>query len=64
MAAFPQPAKNCGMLQQLSTKPPKQTWLWQDIVPAGKTLSADDVASLKTAIAELKALDYLRRRVH
>ncbi|WP_286150186.1 catalase/peroxidase HPI [Mycobacterium sp. ST-F2] len=31
---------------------PKQTWLWQDIVPAGKTLSADDVASLKTAIAE------------
>ena len=28
MAAFPQPAKNCGMLQQLSTKPPKQTWLW------------------------------------
>ena len=31
---------------------PKQTWLWQDIVPAGKTLSDDDVAALKTAIAE------------
>lgn len=31
---------------------PKQTWLWQDIVPAGKTLSEADVASLKTAIAE------------
>ncbi|WGI35505.1 catalase/peroxidase HPI [Mycolicibacterium aubagnense] len=31
---------------------PKQTWLWQDIVPAGKTLSAADVATLKTAIAE------------
>ena len=31
---------------------PKQTWLWQDIVPAGKTLSADDVAGLKSAIAE------------
>lgn len=31
---------------------PKQTWLWQDIVPAGTTLSDDDVAALKTAIAE------------
>lgn len=31
---------------------PKQTWLWQDITPAGKTLSEADVASLKTAIAE------------
>jgi catalase-peroxidase len=31
---------------------PKQTWLWQDVVPAGKTLSEADVAGLKTAIAE------------
>ncbi|MUL78587.1 catalase/peroxidase HPI [Mycobacterium sp. CBMA226] len=31
---------------------PKQTWLWQDIVPAGTSLSEADVASLKSAIAE------------
>ncbi len=31
---------------------PKQTWVWQDIIPAGKTLSAGDVAKLKSAIAE------------
>ena len=31
---------------------PKQTWLWQDIVPAGKTLSDADVATLKAAIAD------------
>lgn len=31
---------------------PKQTWLWQDVVPAGKPLSEADVATLKTAIAE------------
>ncbi|OBJ41227.1 catalase/peroxidase HPI, partial [Mycolicibacterium mucogenicum] len=31
---------------------PKQTWLWQDIIPAGKPLSEADVATLKTAIAE------------
>ena len=30
---------------------PKQTWLWQDIVPAGKQLSDADVATLKGAIA-------------
>jgi catalase-peroxidase len=30
---------------------PKQTWLWQDVVPAGKTLSDADVATLKAAIA-------------
>jgi catalase-peroxidase len=30
---------------------PQQTWLWQDIVPAGKTISDADVATLKTAIA-------------
>jgi len=31
---------------------PKQTWLWQDVVPAGSPLSADDVAKLKSAIAD------------
>lgn len=31
---------------------PKQTWLWQDVVPAGKSLSEADVSTLKTAIAE------------
>ena len=31
---------------------PKQTWLWQDVVPAGKSLSADQVATLKGAIAD------------
>ena len=31
---------------------PKQTWLWQDVVPAGKSLSADQVATLKKAIAD------------
>ena len=30
---------------------PKQTWVWQDGVPAGKPLSADSVATLKAAIA-------------
>lgn len=30
---------------------PQQTWLWQDIVPAGKTISDADVATLKAAIA-------------
>ncbi len=30
---------------------PKQTWVWQDVVPACKPLSADAVATLKTAIA-------------
>ena len=30
---------------------PQETWLWQDIVPAGSTLGDADVATLKTAIA-------------
>ncbi|MBI3227757.1 MAG: catalase/peroxidase HPI [Mycolicibacterium cosmeticum] len=30
---------------------PQQTWLWQDITPAGTKLSDADVATLKTAIA-------------
>ena len=35
----------------LGPEVPSQTWLWQDVVPAGKTLSDADVASLKSAIA-------------
>ena len=31
---------------------PTETWLWQDVVPAGSALSADDVAKLKGAILE------------
>jgi catalase-peroxidase len=31
---------------------PKQTWLWQDIIPAGKALSEADVATLKASIAD------------
>ncbi|MCX2715948.1 catalase/peroxidase HPI [Mycolicibacterium sp. J2] len=31
---------------------PKETWLWQDIVPAGTPLSEADVATLKAAIAD------------
>ncbi|MBS1694888.1 MAG: catalase/peroxidase HPI [Actinobacteria bacterium] len=31
---------------------PKQNWLWQDVIPAGKPLSDADVATLKAAIAE------------
>ena len=30
---------------------PQQTWLWQDIIPAGTKLSDADVATLKSAIA-------------
>jgi len=31
---------------------PQQTWLWQDVVPAGTPLSDADVATLKAAIGE------------
>lgn len=31
---------------------PQQTWLWQDVVPAGTPVSDADVATLKAAIAE------------
>ena len=31
---------------------PTQTWVWQDIIPAGKPLSDADVATLKAAIAD------------
>ncbi len=30
---------------------PERTWAWQDVVPAGKPLSADEITKLKTAIA-------------
>ena len=30
---------------------PQKTWLWQDIIPAGKTPSADEVTKAKAAIA-------------
>ncbi|MGW0160330.1 catalase/peroxidase HPI [Mycobacterium sp. NPDC003323] len=31
---------------------PQQTWLWQDVVPAGTPLSGADVGTLKAAIAD------------
>jgi len=31
---------------------PQQTWLWQDVIPAGTTPSADAVAKAKAAIAD------------
>ncbi len=40
------------VIRYLGPLAPKQTWVWQDVVPAGKPLSADAVAKLKTAIAE------------
>lgn len=35
----------------LGPEVPKDTWLWQDLIPAGKTLSDADVATLKSAIS-------------
>jgi catalase-peroxidase len=35
----------------LGPEVPKDTWLWQDLIPAGKTLSEADVATLKEAIS-------------
>ncbi|GAA2548451.1 catalase/peroxidase HPI [Mycolicibacterium diernhoferi] len=35
----------------LGPEVPSQTWLWQDVVPAGKTLSDAEVGTLKEAIA-------------
>ncbi|MGE0220214.1 catalase/peroxidase HPI, partial [Mycolicibacterium sp.] len=40
------------VVRYLGPEVPKDTWLWQDVVPAGNQLSADEVAKLKTAIAE------------
>jgi catalase-peroxidase len=39
------------VVRYLGPLAPKETWLWQDVVPAGKTLSDADVATLKSAIA-------------
>ncbi|OBF11341.1 catalase/peroxidase HPI [Mycobacterium sp. ACS4331] len=36
----------------LGPETPKDTWLWQDITPAGPQLSDADVATLKSAIAD------------
>ena len=40
------------VVRYLGPLAPKETWLWQDVVPAGKPLSDADVATLKSAIAE------------
>ncbi|WP_176562089.1 catalase/peroxidase HPI [Mycolicibacterium palauense] len=40
------------VVRYLGPLAPKQTWLWQDVVPAGTPLSADDVAKLKAAISD------------
>ncbi|ORB29921.1 catalase/peroxidase HPI [Mycolicibacterium parafortuitum] len=40
------------VVRYLGPEVPKDTWLWQDPVPAGKQLSADEVAKLKTLIAD------------
>ncbi|MGY4709432.1 catalase/peroxidase HPI [Mycolicibacterium sp. CBM1] len=40
------------VVRYLGPEVPKQTWVWQDPVPAGTPLSADQVASLKSAIAD------------
>ncbi|EJZ04325.1 catalase/peroxidase HPI, partial [Mycolicibacterium vaccae] len=40
------------VVRYLGPEVPKDTWLWQDVTPAGAELSADEVAKLKNAIAE------------
>ncbi|MGB3355261.1 MAG: catalase/peroxidase HPI [Mycobacterium sp.] len=40
------------VVRYLGPEVPQQTWVWQDPVPAGAELSADDVAALKSAIAD------------
>jgi len=40
------------VVRYLGPEVPKDTWVWQDLVPAGSDLSADDVATLKSAIAD------------
>ena len=40
------------VVRYLGPEVPQQTWVWQDPVPAGAELSAEDVAALKTAIAD------------
>ncbi len=40
------------VVRYLGPLAPKQTWLWQDVIPAGTPLSDGDVAKLKAAIAD------------
>ncbi|WP_059022210.1 catalase/peroxidase HPI [Mycobacterium sp. M26] len=40
------------VVRYLGPEAPQQTWLWQDLVPAGTPLSADQVAALKSTIAD------------
>ncbi len=40
------------VVRYLGPQAPTQTWVWQDIVPAGNDLSAEDVAKLKSAIGD------------
>ena len=40
------------VVRYLGPEVPTQTWLWQDVVPAGSALGADDVATLKSAILD------------
>ncbi|WP_328356316.1 catalase/peroxidase HPI [Mycobacterium sp. NBC_00419] len=40
------------VVRYLGPDVPQQTWTWQDPVPAGTALSADQVAALKSAIAD------------
>ncbi|TGD88326.1 catalase/peroxidase HPI [Mycolicibacterium sp. CH28] len=40
------------VVRYLGPLKPQQTWVWQDIVPAGTPLSDADVATLKAAVAD------------
>ena len=40
------------VVRYLGPEVPQQTWLWQDITPAGNPLSDADVATLKAALAD------------
>ncbi len=40
------------VVRYLGPLKPQQTWVWQDVVPAGTPLSDADVATLKAAIAD------------
>ncbi len=40
------------VVRYLGPDVPKQTWVWQDPIPAGTPLSAEQVAALKSAIAD------------
>jgi len=40
------------VVRYLGPQVPQQTWIWQDLVPAGNTLSVEDIAKLKSAISD------------